>query len=182
VGNITSKSVGPQGAEETTFYTYDSLNRLIGVDAPNTANDHTYVYDKVGNRLTHNQDGVAHAYAYNVNNQLTEVREGSMAGPVVYTYGYDANGNRLTKRNVDDTTLQYFTYDQKNRVVGMSVPDKSFYFKYDPSNYRIKNDPSTGSGQVSAGGTRNYYLEGEHLEAIYDRDFQLQDQYFCGVD
>jgi len=56
----------------------------------------------------------------------------------------------------------------------MSIPDKSFYFKYDPSDYRIKNDDGGFT-------TRNYYLEGEHLEAIYDKNFQLQDQYFRGV-
>jgi hypothetical protein len=62
----------------------------------------------------------------------------------------------------------------KNRVTEMSVPDKSFYFKYDLSDYRIKND----DGGFTA---RNYYLEGENFEAIYDRNFQLQDQYFRGV-
>jgi len=174
VGNITTVSVGPQGGEGTTFYTYDSLNRLIGVEAPNTANDHAYTYDKVGNRLTHTKDGVVHVYVYNVNNQLMEVRQGSVMGPLVAKYEYDSNGNRLTKRNVDDTTLQSFVYDQKNRVTGMSTPGKSFYFKYDPSDYRIKNNDGGFN-------TRNYYLEGEHLEAIYDETFQLQDQYFRGV-
>ncbi len=62
----------------------------------------------------------------------------------------------------------------------MSIPCKLFYFKYDPSDYRIRNSLSTGSGQAQDG-TRNYYLEGEHLEAIYDQNFQLQDQYFRGV-
>ncbi|GEM_PF-4377897 len=64
--------------------------------------------------------------------------------------------------------------NKKNRVTGMSTPGKSFYFKYDPSDYRIRNN----DGGLN---TRNYYLEGEHLEAIYDQTFQLQDQYFRGV-
>ncbi len=56
----------------------------------------------------------------------------------------------------------------------MSISGKSFYFKYDPSDYRVKNKDGGFA-------TQNYCLEVEHLKAIYDDSFQLEDQYFSDV-
>jgi RHS repeat-associated protein len=60
------------------------------------------------------------------------------------------------------------TWDANNRVKQIGTTA----YQYDPSGYRI---------QKAASLTNRYYLEGEHLEAIYDGNGALRDQYLRGT-
>jgi len=154
----------------------------LSADYPGTANDESFSYavqgctnaagagragaaDKVGNRKTHAQAGVAVRY-FNVNagNRLTDMRTGSATGTILESYLYDDNGSLTSISGSRALTL---TWDANNRVKQIG----STTYQYDPNGYRIKK---TGTA------TNNYYLEGEHLEAIYNNSGVVQAQYLRG--
>jgi len=99
-----------------------------------------------------------------IGNSLTDIRTGSATGTVYESYGYDDNGG-LT--SIAGSRTLALTWDANNRVKQIN----SNTFNYDPSGYRIKK---TGSAN------NNYYLEGEHLEAIYDNTGTVQVKYLRG--
>ena len=149
----------------TTTFGYDPEYRLTSADYPGTANDESFTYDKVGNRKTYTKAGSAKYYNVDAGNRLKDIRTGSATGTVFESYQYDANGS-LT--NVSGNRSLTLTWDVNNRVKQLG----SSQYQYDPSGYRIQK----------TGGTSNrYYLEGEHLEAIYDGNGALRDQYLRGT-
>ena len=68
---------------------------------------------------------------------------------------------------------QKYIYDQKRRMTQLHQGAHVFNYRYDPSDYRIG---------INAGiATRDFYLEGEHLEAVYGPGGQITDKYLRGV-
>jgi RHS repeat-associated protein len=86
---------------DTESYNYDGLDRLTSAYC--TSWSHTYVYDKVGNRLS--KDSVT--YTNNTVNQITALSDGT-------SFAYDSNGNRTQK--TDGTHTWSYTYDYANRL------------------------------------------------------------------
>jgi RHS repeat-associated protein len=176
------------GAGNITNYTLDGLNRLVTVDAPGSANDESFSYDRVGNRLTHTRGGLTRWYTYTTatqravpvgagsytptyNDRLQTVRLGSAAGTVESGFSYDDEGRLLAQTGVRAKTL---AWDQQGRVktlrVGLGLTES---YSYDNSSWRI----GRSGGNL---GTLSYYLEGEHLESV-ESGGQLQEKYFRGV-
>ncbi|MCK9609519.1 MAG: RHS repeat-associated core domain-containing protein [Methylomonas sp.] len=149
----------------TTVFSYDPAYRLKTADYPGTAFDEVFSYDKVGNRKTHTLNGSTKYYNYNAGNRLQDIRTGNPTGTVYESYSYDANGS-LT--NVSGNRNLTLTWDANNRVKQIN----STQYRYDPAGNRI---------QKAAGLTNRYYLEGEHLEAVYDGNGALRDQYLRGT-
>ncbi|WP_081733733.1 RHS repeat-associated core domain-containing protein [Methylomonas sp. 11b] len=149
----------------TTTFGYDPAYRLLSADYPGTANDESFSYDKVGNRKTYTKAGSVKYYNVDAANQLKDIRTGSPTGTVFESYQYDANGS-LT--NVSGNRSLTLTWDANNRVKQINTSQ----YRYDPSGYRI---------QKAASLTSRYYLEGEHLEAIYESNGALRDQYLRGT-
>jgi len=126
-----------------------------------------------GNRKTHAQAGAAVRY-FNVNagNRLTDMRTGSATGTgtgtgtILESYLYDDNGS-LT--GISGSRALTLTWDANNRVKQTGTTT----YQYDPSGYRINK---TGT----APNISHYYLEGEHLEAIYNTTGVVQAQYLRG--
>ena len=172
-GNISSVTETRQGISETTSYLYDDENRLTSVDTPGTEGDHTYTYDKAGNRLTRSIGGNVMAYIYNSNNQTLEVRQDYNLGPLVLSFEYDANGNRIKKKNGIGTVLETYGWDQKNRVKWWVLGGIPYFFRYDPHGNRIEKQYTSSK--------RKYYLEGDHLELIANENDEVVDRYFRGV-
>jgi RHS repeat-associated protein len=96
-------------------------------------------------------------YQYNWFNQLVAVADGSGGAT---TYGYDGNGNQVSRTNAAGTTSYAYNYD--NRLVGISGPGGASYFEYDANGLRTKKSDSTG--------TRSYLLDGLSVVAEYAPD------------
>jgi RHS repeat-associated protein len=170
IGNIISIT----DTSGTVDFTFDPLYRLTNADYPGTANDVSYTYDDVGNRLTMAGAGGTLYYIYNNNgNRLDEVRQGSAGGPIQYRYVYDDNGNRTEKRDGSDTVLHTYLYDQKNRVTTLMTATDTYTFQYDPNDYRIRKSDGTDANQ--------YLMEGEHYEAIYHETDTIKAKFLRGV-
>ena len=119
----------------------------------------SYTYDAVGNRLTQTtasemlwRMGITTAIG------LLAIREGSEAGVVVKTFGYDDEGNMTERRNGSGGLIQSYRTDPKGRMIQMTGSHGTFAYTYDPFDYRIHKQ---GPG-VSAG----YLLEGGHVETV----------------
>ncbi|MBY0578586.1 MAG: hypothetical protein K2P57_06025 [Burkholderiales bacterium] len=162
VGNIVTQ-VGSNGV---ISYGYDALYRLTIVHyVNNTLTDEFYTYDAVGNRLTQAGNGAVHAYEYGIGNRLMAVHAGStVTGPVEKSFSWDPEG-RLVSQGAPGAQTRAITWNQKNMATNIN----GVTYVYDPLGYRI------GSSAVG-----DYYLDGEHLEAIYSGS-QLQAKYFRGI-
>jgi RHS repeat-associated protein len=132
VGNRMSRTPQPTGS--TSNYAYDAIYQLTGVVQGSTTTE-SYSYDFVGNRL--NSLGMP-SYAYNSSNELTSSSNA--------TYGYDANGNTVTRN--DSSGITTFAWDYENRLTNVTLPGSggTVTFKYDPLGRRIyKSSPSAAS-------------------------------------
>jgi len=135
VGNITLKNT----EHGQHLYGYDTLDRLVSANYPTQSNE-TFAYDKVGNRIVHNND-VQNPWQYNANNEL-------LNRPNV-TYTYDANGsqiqktengittdylynsnNRLSQIKQGTTTIAAYDYDPFGRRLSKTVNGTTIYFYY----------------------------------------------------
>jgi len=127
----------------TATYSYDELNRLIQVitdeDVGSQINTTTesYTYDALGNRLTETKNGMTKAYAYDAANQLTAIHQTDLQGPVLTSFGYDANGNLESKSGSSGTLTM--TYDAWDRLIQAqktwALPE---YYTYDDEGRRIQ--------------------------------------------
>ena len=82
------------------------------------------------------------------------------------TAKFNGSGNRLFSVN----------YNARRMATSMTVGNQPGYttsFSYDANGYRIK--------KANRGGTKIYLLEGEHIESVYDRDYNLQANYLRGA-
>jgi len=179
VGNLLSRTeqAGTQQPAGTTTYAYDPEYRLLEADYPNIADDESYTYDNVGNRLTYTQNGVTRHYYTAAGNRLAWVRlNDPTAGPIEEQYSYDDNGNLKTITVPGDAASARnlaFTWDAGDHLVKADTAA----FAYDPAGYRIRKAPNANPAD-----TLDYHLEGEHLEAVYNSQPGpvLKAQYFRG--
>jgi len=171
VGNIISMT----DATGITTFTYDPLYRIISADYPGTVDDVSYMYDEVGNRsIRIDYRGVLQYVYNNDGNRLDVVQQVAPFRIPVYRYLYDDNGNRIEKRDgINNTLLQSYTYDQKNRITSLTTQAGTDAFEYDINDYRIEKSDGTD--------TRQYLLEGEHYEAVYDGAGEIKAKYMRGV-
>jgi RHS repeat-associated protein len=163
-GNILTQSGQTSG---NATYVYDPLYRLSSATYSGTGGSESYTFDAVGNRITQTLNGVAHAYEYYpTSNRLKAVHAGTVAGAVEKSFVYDDEGRLTGQAGTQAKTL---LWDQKNRAKTINAVS----YVYDPSNYRI----GQRNGVL---GNRDYYLEGEHLEAEYS-GANIQAKYFRGL-
>ncbi|MCC3595807.1 MULTISPECIES: putative Ig domain-containing protein [unclassified Microcoleus] len=146
-------------------YEYDDLYRLMSETITDSVNGNrtiSYGYDAVGNRLT-KTDSVAGAttYIYDDNDRLSreELRQnGVLVGSV--EYGYDDNGNTKTRtkkdaaRNVVETVT--YTWNQENRLVGVSDPNLSVSYAYDADGVRVSKTVNGVTTEYLVDGNRDY--------------------------
>lgn len=167
LGNVTKKLMEPNASCESPGneyhnYTYDNLSRLTSENSifSPTLPAQILTYDSVNNvsGVLGTEEGLLF-HEYDANNRLLRVRSGSN-GPIIHQFTYDANGNRTEKRNASGVLLARYVYDSKNRLIELHAGANVTRYEYDPYGYRISQDIN--------GERILYYLEGEHIESIYD--------------
>jgi len=110
--NTVSDSSGPIRTEE---YSYDTLNRLVGVDYDDGTTQ-GYTFDPMGNRLSKTQNSTTENYSYNNANMLL-ARGGN-------SYTNDANGNTLSGGG------RTSTWDGENRMTQCVTATDTSSFVY----------------------------------------------------
>jgi RHS repeat-associated protein len=144
-----SDSSGPL---RTVVFGYDAARRLTreAIDHRDSVEDRVsaWTYDRVGNRLSQTVTTSAATetttYAYDDNDRLEqEIRTGG-ADPGTTSYGYDANGNTLTKVAPSGTTT--YRYDDANRLVQATTPEGVTSYVYSADGLRVRqlHTPSGG--------------------------------------
>ena len=130
-GNRTAKT--DKQTNVTSNYGYDSVYQLTQVLQGATTTE-SYNYDPVGNRTA--SLGVS-SYTTNTSSELTATSSAS--------YGYDLNGNVVTKN--DSTGITTYAWDFENRLTSVTLPGSggTVSFKYDPFGRRIYKSSSNGT-------------------------------------
>jgi RHS repeat-associated protein len=118
-----------------TTYSYDALNRLTRKQTPD--NTTTYTYDAAGNVLSMQDAYAGLTFRYDELNRPVEVA--TLATPyqpaTVIRYAYDTNGNRL-RMTAPDGEVTNYSYDARNRLVGIAGSLGSVSYSYDASSRR----------------------------------------------
>ena len=163
-GRITATSDG----DVTTARTYDGFGGVVSLDANNSTNplyQASYTRDADG-RITQaviDENGVTTTwgYTYDARGRLATVSEN---GAVVDTYGYDANGNRISVNgqtiatyNADDQLTSYhgvaytyapdgslagaggttYRYDALGHLLEVKTPTETITYTYDGLGRRV---------------------------------------------
>jgi RHS repeat-associated protein/uncharacterized repeat protein (TIGR01451 family) len=111
-----------------TSYTYDALNRLIGVAYPTgSPSSVIYAYDPMGNRLSMAEDGVTTTYNYDGADRLTSL----VKSGVTTHFTWDNNGNMLSKGGL------VFTWDRANRLSGLTDGSVTASYRYNGDGVRL---------------------------------------------
>ena len=138
----TVQEASPNPVSVLSQFSYDNIYELTqAVVNGNVAEG--YSYDAVGNRLT---SAGPTSYNYNASNELTSTSAA--------TYGYDNNGNTVSKTTTAGTTS--YTWDFENRLASVTLPGTggTVNFKYDPFGKRIeKVAPTSGTTVYAYDGT-----------------------------
>jgi len=135
--------------QAATFYTYDSLSRLIQTTKADGTTD-SYIYDSNGNVVRKvDQNTVKTLLSYDsLNRPLTVTYCGSPVTSLSYTY--DSNGNILSLQN-QNATVSYI-YDSRNRPLNET-------YAVNQSTRQIVDLGCSGSGGTSTtrgGGSKTY--------------------------
>jgi RHS repeat-associated protein len=148
---------------QTTNYTYDGANQLVNADRA-VLPDENYTYDANGNRT-------GNGLIVGANNQILSDSN--------FNYSYDKEGNLATKTNSATGGVTSYTYDFRNRLVGVTDQDasgnttQSVEFKYDAFDRRISK---TVNGQTT------YFLnDGNELWAELNQAGQVISRYLQGA-
>ena len=83
-------------------YDHDQTSQLLRADQPGAANDESYAYDAAGNRTG------ADRVTGPGNRLLSDAQ---------YTYGYDHEGNLISKRDRVSGDVMALAYDHRNRLL-----------------------------------------------------------------
>jgi len=129
----------------TSFYTYDSLNRLTYMENVRSNNtiisSYSYTLGLSGNRtqvVEHN--GRTVDYVYDDRYRLTqESIQDPINGSKTFTYAYDAVGNRLTK--TEDGMPTNYVYDANDRLIS----EDGIAYGWDENGNRITKTDASGT-------------------------------------
>jgi RHS repeat-associated protein len=152
IGNI-SQIQSNQGVTDNLDLSYDALDRLI--TANNTAEQHSYVYDGIANRLSHTQNSQVDNYSY-----FNDTLLNTITGSSITTLQYDNAGNLLQKgtmlltynqagqlqaANISSNNTQYSYNHLRQRVV-KTLPDSSeIFYQYLPDGRLLTETNASGS-------------------------------------
>src|SRR5579884_661390 len=160
---LTSASGTLNGSSYSVSYSYDTNgNRTMTGYSTGTGNEltsdgtYSYTYDNNGNLTTQTTiaTGAVTYYTWDYRNRLTEVKEQTSGGTVIYdeTFTYDVNNNRIGV-SLNGTQQLYTVYDGQNPYIDFSGSGTV--------TQRYLVNPKTLSqfyGQVSGSGTTQWFL------------------------
>lgn len=149
-------------------YSYDNLYRLASADSPEgyAANDESFDYDGVGNRISRTENSVNETQSYNQKNQLQILDSSDNTQDTTYTY----NANGHTKTQTKNGVVTEYVYNNEERLIavkrdGIIVGE----YAYNPNGQRIKK---------TVHGNTTWYLYNEAgLAAEYSATGQLIKEY-----
>lgn len=162
-GNLLRQHAGPYGTLE---YTYDSLYRVIRVDAGDAWVELSYTASGLVENIRRSS-GLNTSYRYDGSGRPLVVLHLGPEGPLdQFTYVYDAAGN-VTRITRGDGWKVLFTYDTAGRVINerwLDADNRSRYalsIRYDDAGNRVETLASSDGGPP----VRTLY--------VYDRENQL---------
>ena len=150
-------------------YGYDRTNQLTRVDIDGVLAE-SFVYDKNGNRIT-STGFTPGNYTTGPGNQL--LSDGT------FRYTYDREGNLKTKTNVADSSVTEYTWDYRNRMLGVEersaggIVLKTVQYAYDPTGRRI-------SEIVNGVATLRVVHDGDHAWADFASSGVVTERYLFG--
>jgi RHS repeat-associated protein len=137
VGNRTQAQETQNGQSRTVKYQYDATYRLIQeevIDPDHGNRVSSYVYDKVGNRLTQTVNNTTTVYSYDHNDRLLSE---AVNGSITDTYTYDNNGSTLTK--IEGISLTTYTWNDDKRLVRANVNGTQVEYTYNDGGIRVSS-------------------------------------------
>ncbi len=143
-GNVRVKRDLEYGEEQ---YGYDELDRLVEA-ASELYGQRSYAYDEIDNIVE--KDG--RLYSYNPSGPES-VRPKAVVSDGLYGYGYDANGNTVSRSDG-----RGFSYDCDNRLVEVSGVGS---YAYDAEGQRVRKTEGTLTTYSFFAGYEEEYEEGE---------------------
>lgn len=167
--NNISSITHVQETDKNQIFDYDSMSRLLYANGDYGILDFTY--DKVGNRLTKNDNGEQEIYNYATDSHHLNNTVGIQAKSLTY----DDAGNVLTKNSITftynqqgrmktastDTMNANYGYSFKGERVSKLVNEVQTYFVYDLNGQLITEADASGDVQ------KEYiYLNGQRLATI----------------
>lgn len=177
---------------KTVTYSYDGIGRLI---SEQNGNDTTsYSYDSRGNRVKMTKGGVVTDYDYTRSNQLkyeSVSENGSLSEKT--TYNYDNNGNMIFKGHEkyvvkngpesvgiyvaygtgDEELSVFYTYDSRNRLIGVDSETTQAAYTYDALGRR--------SSKTVNGDTTKHIWSGSEIVEDTDADGGVKAKYYRGI-
>jgi RHS repeat-associated protein len=129
-------------ARGTTYYAYDSRDRLTDLTYPD-GRKLIYTYDLHGNRTSLlvqlGSSSLKTSYTYDALNRLETVTDPQGR---IYAYGYDGNGNH-TKLSYPNGIITTYDYDALNRLTGLttkkdSLAVQSYAYTLGPTGNRMR--------------------------------------------
>ena len=160
--------------DEDATYQYDAKDQLTAVnhDDPNT-DDETYDYDENGNREEANGD----SYWQWSNNQIF------FDGTFYYTY--DDEGNLTMRQAEDESELDIYQYDHRNRLTKASLYKSSgtqiVAYTYDAFDRLVKREVDTTSPYTFTDAQTEYFVyDGADVALKFDGDGSLTTRYLNG--
>ncbi len=124
--DVDSRPITATSLDGTWTYTYDAAGQLThavltSTNASVASQDLTYTYDPAGNRTQTIFNGAVSNYTTNNLNQYTSTNG--------TTYGYDADGNLISK-SAGGQTWNY-SYNAENKLVSETGPAGTTTYSYD---------------------------------------------------
>ena len=177
---------------KTVTYSYDGIGQLI---SEQNGNDTTsYSYDSRGNRVKMTKGGVVTDYDYTRSNQLkyeSVSENGSLSEKT--TYNYDNNGNMIFKGHEkyvvkngpesvgiyvaygtgDEELSVFYTYDSRNRLIGVDSETTQAAYTYDALGRR--------SSKTVNGDTTKHIWSGSEIVEDTDADGGVKAKYYRGI-
>ncbi len=148
-----------------TEYAYDAMGQLINLTHKKSQGDiilsYDFIRDKAGRIVSTDTTGepditsapASMEYTYDAANQIID---GTQDG-ITLSYGFDHNGNRITRFN--DTTT-YYGYDLLNRLIAVDEDTHTTTYAYDGAHNRIR--------KIYDGEEVNYLRQGKMTYCTYD--------------
>ncbi|RZA08500.1 MAG: RHS repeat protein, partial [Moraxellaceae bacterium] len=162
VNNVKTVTTG----SNQTQFDYDSLNRLTSANYPSgvAANDESFTYDGVDNRVSHNVAGPTPqitSWAYNDKNQLDTIG-------AQHSFTYNNNGH--TKTQTLNGVVTEYIYNHEERLIAVKQAGTTVAeYAYNPVGQRVKK---TVNGVVTW-----YLYNANGLAAEYDNSGALIKEY-----
>ena len=182
VGNRLLNVEQVAGYTTNYVYSYDELNRLTVVS---DLTDNTYMgywYDALNNRVAETDGTDTEFFLYDAANQMKEVRQGSVDGDLLVSFGYDANGNLTTKTEPGETytglAAQSYGYDDQGRRVSKTVGASTTNYLYNGQNIlaeyaswgspsaQYTYGPGTDDPILRAGATKTQYFHKDGMGSV----------------